>query len=660
MRTACLLLLFCSIEGFSRGDDDFRWLPVTAADWSLPRDSAVGNRDAVMLFEKVLADDSAMKDREFLLRVYRRIKIFTPAGRSWADVTLPFVPDQSRVTKIFARTHLPDGTVLEMSKEKILERDIVKADEGTVREMFFSLPGVTDSCIIEYCYTYENTRARAIWSAQKEIRLLEGEYRWKYSKYMPSGRFSIADWLFGVATAPNYLWVNSPKPLDIKTLPEHKEAEEAVFTIKDLPAFQSEPFSLPDESVQAHLIRYYGSMMDANSYWTYVSAQVKREVEEFCSDQDRAKALAQEFSSLPTQEEKVVGVYRWLQANIRNITYASKPGRLKSNENANDVIERKYGTQENINYLFWSVANELGVHPKLFYVSKRDRWIFYGVAKFWQFDHCLVVVEDSLHRMQYYSPGDALAEPRQFPWYYEGSTALVAGVSTGEKLFAEPPMSRPENNLLLRTLRYSLFPEQALRCSVRELFTGHQARRLKLLLREAEEAERQSLLKQEIKGTLSQDWGDSLTITSVEMRPDSVLLAYELVGPPLEADATGKIVFRPFGPFAPQDDPFVAERRKLPITFDYASSVRQTVTATLPKGFSANILPPPVQQINTVGTIELIPTLSGDSLVVSTREILSQPLFSTNLYSQVKAFTAARAGMHEVAVIMREKPKKGK
>ena len=52
---------FCSTT-FSFAGDDFEWLPVTDADWSVSEDSVKGIRDAVMLFEKIIVNDTKLID----------------------------------------------------------------------------------------------------------------------------------------------------------------------------------------------------------------------------------------------------------------------------------------------------------------------------------------------------------------------------------------------------------------------------------------------------------------------------------------------------------------------------------------------------------------------------------------------------------------------
>ena len=60
------------------------WKPVAEDDWKVAQDSAKGIRDAVMLFEKVYADESRIESKECRLRVYRRVKIFSARGKGWA------------------------------------------------------------------------------------------------------------------------------------------------------------------------------------------------------------------------------------------------------------------------------------------------------------------------------------------------------------------------------------------------------------------------------------------------------------------------------------------------------------------------------------------------------------------------------------------------
>ena len=78
---------------------------------------------AIILYRQVDRDDDRRSGHQ---DNYFRIKILTDAGRSYADVEIPFFKDESDVTNLHARSIAPDGTITNY-EGKIFEKTIVKA-----------------------------------------------------------------------------------------------------------------------------------------------------------------------------------------------------------------------------------------------------------------------------------------------------------------------------------------------------------------------------------------------------------------------------------------------------------------------------------------------------------------------------------------------------
>lgn len=66
----CLLL---ALPGFA--GKEFEWEPLTETDWQAGEDTAYAGYPAIMLFEKIEADEQKLLDDKCYFTVYRRIKI---------------------------------------------------------------------------------------------------------------------------------------------------------------------------------------------------------------------------------------------------------------------------------------------------------------------------------------------------------------------------------------------------------------------------------------------------------------------------------------------------------------------------------------------------------------------------------------------------------
>jgi hypothetical protein len=52
----------------------------------------------------------------------------------------------------------------------------------------------------------------------------------------------------------------------LEYIPSPEEAREVIFTINNIPSFQSEPYSLPDDVLKTQLRLYYGSKASVDEY----------------------------------------------------------------------------------------------------------------------------------------------------------------------------------------------------------------------------------------------------------------------------------------------------------------------------------------------------------------------------------------------------------
>src|SRR5438034_440332 len=145
-----ILLATCFvINGAARGDD---WRLIEPADLALKAPVVESDADAEALFWEVRVDDNPQGD--LIFNHYVRIKVFTERGReSQSKVDIPFgnlFGTEIRIKDIAARTIKPDGAIIELKKEDVFERTIVKANGLKVKAKSFAIPSVEPGCIVEY------------------------------------------------------------------------------------------------------------------------------------------------------------------------------------------------------------------------------------------------------------------------------------------------------------------------------------------------------------------------------------------------------------------------------------------------------------------------------------------------------------------------------
>src|SRR5689334_18269310 len=116
------------------------WKPLSPSDLGPSEPVVEKDADAEVLFWEVVIDDSPFSDVS--LKHYVRIKVFNERGRdAQSKVELPY-NSWSQVKDIAARVNKPDGTIVELKKEDVFDRTVVKMSGLKVKVKSFVLPGV--------------------------------------------------------------------------------------------------------------------------------------------------------------------------------------------------------------------------------------------------------------------------------------------------------------------------------------------------------------------------------------------------------------------------------------------------------------------------------------------------------------------------------------
>lgn len=141
-----LFICFGLLATVALASDD--WRAVDPAELILKTSVVEKDADAEALFWEVHVDDGDVN--ELVFSNYVRVKVFTERGKkSQSQIDLAYL-GSSRIKDISARTIKPDGSIVELNKEDIHERTIVKANGLKVKAKSFAMPGVEPGAIIEY------------------------------------------------------------------------------------------------------------------------------------------------------------------------------------------------------------------------------------------------------------------------------------------------------------------------------------------------------------------------------------------------------------------------------------------------------------------------------------------------------------------------------
>src|ERR1044072_2311388 len=144
-----LLLLLCLPAGVLAGDNE--WRPGAPAELELKAPRVEADADAEVMFGEAGVDYS--DPQSLVMKHYIRVKIFTERGREkYSKHDIPF-QEGMKIKDIMARVIKADGSIVELSKADVFEREIVKTDKIKVKAKSFAVPNIEPGVIVEYRYS---------------------------------------------------------------------------------------------------------------------------------------------------------------------------------------------------------------------------------------------------------------------------------------------------------------------------------------------------------------------------------------------------------------------------------------------------------------------------------------------------------------------------
>jgi len=651
--------------------ETFKWEKITQADWDTGRKPATDDQ-AVMLFEKISVDDRQMDDDKVFRTLYRKIRILNEAGRHWADVDVPHVHGEYRITSILGQTTLPDGKTIELTEDNIHSKTVIKIEGSKLDQTSFSMPGVTDDCIIEYRISYRSDGDVGGWLIQKDIPLLLGEYQWNYFDFDKSRNiwFSTMPFIWTWLTEPEYVWQNiSPRAPKRYPHPLIQDSTEMIFTVKNIPPFENEPQSVPDRSLRARLLCYYGNGTLPVVFWSDLTSNMAEWMDErFCEKKTKLLEVVANLAPGEPRDERIRAAYKWVQTNIINTTFfdldkvleergakSKKKREAKFAETADEVIKNGHGYASNINALFCAMLVEMGIDARYACVVDRFDDLFSREAKYWQFDRRIVAVYDSIGDTQFYSPGVPYMPCGSVPWFTEGVQALMEGIQ-GDLVTV--PCSDAEANVQTIIYNYNLVPDAATTGSVQARLTGQNANYVRGRLLNIDESEFDDILKEATTSFLPSGEADSTECKGLDESGEALTLTCQMSFPEVTTQA-GRLLIKPFDFFVDRDNPFVSQDRNTPIMFRNSYARKESAQIDLPEEWVIEALPRDTIFANRIGKCGVQFVQLGNKLSVQRHFTLNAPLWQVADYADVRALFQARQEMSDCLVVLNQRTPEG-
>jgi hypothetical protein len=574
LSVVCLAFIFPA-AAFA-GDD---WRPVDPADLALKAPVVEKDADAEAIFWEVrLSDELEGGTPRTVLRHYVRIKVFTERGReSQSKIDIPFLSNW-KIQDIAARTIKPDGSIVELKKEDVLERTIEKLSGTKIKAKSFAMPGVEPGSIIEYRY--------------KEVRIdrLANYIRVYFQRDVP---VQFVKYYIKPLVLEGFDFSMRAQTFNGSATPFTKEKDGFYgVTMTNVPAFHEEPRMPPEDAVRPWMLIYYtpDSKLEPEKYWKDYGRKVYEQNKSRMKVGDEVKqAAAGATAGASTPEEKLEKIFEFCRTKIKNSNddalglTAEDRAKLKENKSPADTLKRGMGTGTDIDMLFGAMAIASGFDARVVNLADRgDTFLDKNFADdyFVKAYDIAVKVGDQWH---FYDPASTYVPFGMLRWQEEYQQALLSDPK--DPVWVTTPLSPPDKSKIKRSARLTLSEDGTLEGEARVEYSGHLAAFHKEWDDDDSPAQREDTLREDIKKKMSTADVSNIKIENVTDPVKPFIYTYHIrvAG---YAQRTGKRLFLQPEFFQHGVEPmFSATVRKYPIYFDYPWSEEDDVSIDLPAGF---------------------------------------------------------------------------
>ncbi len=576
-------LLLCLFAAFAAtalafGED---WKPIDPAQLALKTSVVEKEADAEGLFWEVRMDDN--EEGDLIFTHYLRVKVFTERGReSQSKIDLLYgklYGSEIKISDIAARTIKTDGTIIELKKEDIFDRTVVKTSGLKYKAKSFAMPGVEPGCIIEYRWreTRVHTNAQNVrLNFQRDIPVQRVQYLVK--PYAYEGYTFNSIMLHGTPTK----WEKAKNGFYMTSM-------------TNVPALHDEARMPPEDQVKTWMLVFYQSTTDdtkdVDKYWVRTGKFFYDKTKSLIKPSDEVKKMAATLiADAKSDDEKLERLFDFCRTKIKNISLdtagitSEERAKLKENKNPSDTLKRGMGSSADIDQLFAALVNASGYDARIAFAPDRGDIFFNKEVPNTYFIDPMNIAVKVGDNWKFFNPGYPHIPFGMLRWQEEGQQSLIPDPS--QPVWVETPMSGPEKSLVKRNAKLKLSEDGALEGDVRMEYTGQFAIERKMDIDEESESQREDDLREEIKEQISAAEVSNIKVENVMEYAKPLVYTFH-VRVPNYAQRTGKRLFLQPAFFQHGKGPlFATTDRKYPIYFHYPWSEDDRVDFELPKGFA--------------------------------------------------------------------------
>ena len=667
-RIAVILLCLAALPR-SYGDTqlpiDVAWLPVTDGERNMKTPVVEKDAGVEAIFWRVHVRDELLGSQE-LQRVfynYVRLKIFDEKGREKAStIELPF-GDKTHIIYVYGRTIKADGTELELKKDSVFERDLVRAGRRRSKVKAFAMPGVEPGAIVEYRWKEILSDSHIMYTRLQFSREYPVQKVTYFLQALP-GRYTRYE-MFSL-------------PFNCKPSPL-KEGNDGFWstTLENVPAFREEPMMPGEASVRPWVLLCYrenGKFPEPEKYWNSAGKEMYNEsLKQALKPSDEVKRAASgAVEGAPTDEKKVAALIHYIRKNLRDlfssqVTEAERAKILKEMpqnrwRTSGEVLKSGVGAASELNTLFASMASCVGLEARPAMVADREDIAFVPQLADRYFLPNVDMAVNIAGRWRLYDVSARLLPSTMISWREEGMKALLSDPK--KPVFIESPTSPPEASMGLRSAKLTLSEDGTIEGDIDQEYSGHMALDRRYEMEGEAEARRLESLKEHLTKIFADAEVSGARVENADDAEQPLKLHCHIKIPGY-AQRTGKrILLQPL--FFQRGVPplFAATERRYPIDLHYAWQEQDTISIALPAGFALDHAESPGPlSFGAPGSYELKMSVKGGKELICVRGLTfgrgGALAFAAAAYPKVKNVFDEIRRRDDVTISLKQAPQAG-
>ncbi len=585
-----------------------QWLPVTEEERNLKAPTIDPDAGAEALFWRVHVVDSVQgEEPQTVLYHYLRIKVFNQRGCEEQGTQDISYYGKHLIGEVAGRTIKPDGTIVELKKDAVFKRDLVKAGGVKVKVVSFAMPAVEPGVILEYRWreTRDNELASYVRMLfQRDIPAHEVKYFIK-PLVLPFTLPPMRYMSFGAKTGP---------------LVDERDGFYSI-SLKNVAAYKEEPLMPSEWVARPWTLLYYGDDIKATpeKFWAGEGKKIFSKHESHLKvSGDVRQASDAAVAGAKDAEEKLAKLLAYCRAKIKlfsdeDVTEQQRE-KAKENNKPSDTLNRGIGTGYDVNMLFAAMARAQGFDARVARLGDRSDRPFDPTFLNTYFMRTMDIAVKVGDRWRFYDAAAKWLPTGMLRWQEEGSEALVT--DSKEPVLVQVPASEPEKSLRSRTGVFELDEEGTLEGEVHLAFTGHAAAYSRAQQSQKSPAQQEDEVREMVRGQFSNAEVSDVKVENIADAEKPLTYSYRVKAPGY-GQRTGKRLFVQLDYFQHgRPARFPASERKYAVWFEYPWTEDDNVTIKVPKGFELeNAESPASFGLGGVGEYRVSAKAGGGQLV---------------------------------------------